>query len=50
MTVAMIEMDRYSRDTVGESGSMTGISADITEQIQRLREAIDMLGSMLNRK
>ena len=47
---AMTEVDRYSQDTVGESGFMTGISADITEQVQRLREAIDMLGSMLNRK
>ncbi len=46
---AMGTVENHSRETVGASNSLTAVSDNIGRQVENLREAIDLLGVMLNR-
>ena len=47
---AMGQVDRYSREAAGEAAAMTGVSSDIIDRVGNLRDSIDMLGALLNRR
>jgi methyl-accepting chemotaxis protein len=46
----MVEMDRQSGEIVAESDSMARVSGQISEHVETLRKAIDLLGAMANRR
>ncbi len=49
VNTAMAQVDKYSKEAANESQTMTGISSQIGDRVDLLRETIADLGRMINR-
>ncbi|MCC8167027.1 MAG: methyl-accepting chemotaxis protein [Planctomycetes bacterium] len=49
VNTAMAQVDKYSKEAANESQTMTGISAQIGDRVDLLRDTIADLGRMINR-